>query len=167
VGVFQDQPTAQVLELAIDSGVDVIQFHGEESDEAVRRVVAEGFPVIRVCHLPPAGDGAEGGAAAAVVAAADVPGVVAVLLDTSVPGAQGGTGVAFDWATAASLGGDFGLPVLVAGGLKPGNVKAAIAECGPLLTGVDASSALETDEPGKKDLEKVTAFVAAAISGRP
>ena len=94
--------------LALESGVDLVQYHGSESDQLVDQV---GLPALRVLHLPAMSQGGEaqgqtGGAARA--AALRAPGgaaeraalgsdwVLALLLDTQVAGAQGGTGLAFE-----------------------------------------------------------------------
>jgi len=177
VGVFQDQAPEEVKRLAIESGVDLVQFHGDESDGDVSIV---GLPAIRVLHLPPNNaDGsmssqARAGALATNLEAggAPAPHVLAVLLDTATSsvsgGERGGTGLAFDWQTAFELGASHGIPALVAGGLTPSTVGALTGASGlggPLLLGVDASSALEVEgRPGTKDIEKLTSFVSAAIS---
>ena len=85
---------------------------------------------------------------------------VAILLDTAIKGQKegGGTGVAFDWSIARRLQ-DAGLPVLVAGGLTPESVKECVGSIRPF--GVDVSSGVEVT-PGKKDPEKVKAFVQGA-----
>lgn len=80
-----------------------------------------------------------------------------MLLDTSIKGQQGGTGVTFDWKIAA-LFRQAHLPCLMAGGLTSSNVGKAIAIAGPL--GVDVSSGVEVKgSPGVKDLDEVAAFV--------
>ena len=82
---------------------------------------------------------------------------VASVLDH--PAAPGGTGRAVDWTRAAALAA-LG-PCLLAGGLGPDNVGAAVAAVRP--RGVDASSRLESS-PGRKDPGAVRAFVAAAVT---
>jgi len=67
----------------------------------------------------------------------------------------GGTGVSFDWSWLTGLD----RPFVLAGGLGPDNIEAAIARVAPW--GVDASSGLES-APGVKDLIKVAAFVSKA-----
>jgi phosphoribosylanthranilate isomerase len=84
----------------------------------------------------------------------------AVLLDAFAPGAYGGTGQVVDWQAVASRGSAlFGLPVVLAGGLTPETVGAAIAIARP--DAVDVASGVESS-PGKKDYAKTMAFVAAA-----
>ena len=81
--------------------------------------------------------------------------VATLLLDGAAPG-YGGGGVTFDWSLVARLVGR-GVPVLVAGGLTPGNVAEAVRATRPY--GVDVASGVESS-PGIKDLEAVRAFVA-------
>ena len=85
---------------------------------------------------------------------------VALLLDSGGGQQPGGTGVAFDWNRAAATIADLSLrhKVVIAGGLKPQNVGEAIGVLKPW--GVDVSSGVEA-RPGKKDPEKVRAFVRA------
>jgi len=80
----------------------------------------------------------------------------ALLLDASVPGQYGGTGQTADWGLAARLAQR--CPLLLAGGLHPDNVAAAVAAVQPW--GVDAASGVESS-PGKKDSAKMNAFVQA------
>lgn len=82
-----------------------------------------------------------------------------LLLDTSVKGQQGGTGVTFDWRIAA-LFNQARLPCLMAGGLTPENVSKALSVARPL--GVDVSSGVEVKgSAGVKDLAKVSRFLKA------
>lgn len=78
-----------------------------------------------------------------------------LLLDASLPGTPGGAGVAFDWTLAAMAP----RPFVLAGGLGPDNVAAAIAACRP--AGVDAASRLES-RPGQKDPARIRDYCAAA-----
>jgi phosphoribosylanthranilate isomerase len=79
----------------------------------------------------------------------------AILLDTLCNGTLGGTGAVHDWNKSAALVKSLKVPVILAGGLNPGNVAAAIKKVGPYA--VDASSGLET--AGKKDPQKILSFV--------
>jgi phosphoribosylanthranilate isomerase len=78
-----------------------------------------------------------------------------LLLDSGVPGRHGGTGITFDWVLARRAP----RPFVLAGGLGPDNVAAAIGTCRP--EGVDAASHLESS-PGHKDAGKIRAFCQAA-----
>ena len=152
--MFMNQPVDDVNQLAADSGIDIVQLHGDE-DNAYMEAVAK--PVMKVVHVP-AGTTvdmvmehqamAEGGRACAV------------LLDTKVGGsAAGGTGQTFDWGVATAIQ-TAGLPLFVAGGLKPTNVADAVTTVHPLA--VDVSSGVESDDSGKKDPAMVEAFVHGA-----
>ncbi len=83
-----------------------------------------------------------------------------ILLDSGTPEQPGGTGKTFDWEKAAPRFEQMsrGINVIVAGGLNPANVSDAIRIMKPW--GVDVASGVETS-PGKKDPEKVRAFVRA------
>jgi phosphoribosylanthranilate isomerase len=78
-----------------------------------------------------------------------------ILLDTYVPGVPGGTGEAFDWSLVPA---GLAKPIVLAGGLGPENVAAAIARVRPY--GVDVSGGVEASK-GIKDAEKVRSFVRA------
>lgn len=82
----------------------------------------------------------------------------ALLLDTARAGAYGGTGERFDWAWARRAKA-FIPRVILAGGLSPENVAAAVDDVRPYA--VDVCTGVEA-RPGKKDPEKMRAFVAAA-----
>jgi phosphoribosylanthranilate isomerase len=89
------------------------------------------------------------------------PGVISgVLLDSSSAQERGGTGRTFDWERVQPWAGIINSisKLIVAGGLRPGNVQGAIHLLHPW--GVDVSSGVER-EPGKKDPRKVRAFVQA------
>lgn len=81
---------------------------------------------------------------------------MAVLVDSFVPGAMGGTGHTAPWHLLA--GQDFGVPLILAGGLTPENVGEAIRVVMPW--GVDVASGVESS-PGRKDPGKMRAFVQA------
>lgn len=84
-----------------------------------------------------------------------------ILLDSGNSQQPGGTGANFDWGKTRPIAESIrshGLKLVVAGGLKPENVGEAIEALQPW--GVDVVSGVE-DRPGKKDPEKVRAFVRA------
>ena len=78
----------------------------------------------------------------------------ALHFDTSVAGVSGGTGKTFDWTLLAGV--DRSRPVILAGGLKPGNVADAMRRVKPDV--VDVASGVEA-APGIKDRAKIAAFV--------
>lgn len=86
-----------------------------------------------------------------------------ILLDSGTPSQIGGTGIVFDWASsgtaqAVDLIRSAGWNLILAGGLTPANVAEAMSILHPW--GVDVSSGVES-RPGKKDPEKVRAFIRA------
>lgn len=84
--------------------------------------------------------------------------IVAALLDSGNAERPGGTGEVFDWRIASDLADKAGINLVVAGGLRPENVGEAIRISKPW--GVDVASGVES-RPGKKDPEKIRAFVKA------
>lgn len=84
--------------------------------------------------------------------------LVAALIDSGNSERPGGTGEAFDWRKMTGMADEIGLNLVVAGGLRPENVGEAIEVLHPW--GVDVASGVEAS-PGKKDPEKVRAFVKA------
>lgn len=79
----------------------------------------------------------------------------AILLDSMVDGKLGGTGKVHDWDLSREIVRNLKIPVILAGGLDPGNVAQAIERVRPYA--VDVSSGLESS--GKKDPEKIRSFV--------
>jgi phosphoribosylanthranilate isomerase len=85
--------------------------------------------------------------------------IAAYLLDTYHPNALGGTGETFNWDLAVEAKRiAAGKPIILAGGLTPGNVAEAVAQVRPYA--VDVSSGVEA-EPGRKDHEKLRRFIRA------
>jgi phosphoribosylanthranilate isomerase len=142
VGVFRNEHPERVVEVCNAAGLKAAQLHGRETPEQARWVRARLRWVIQAF---PAGDGA--------VTRAGEYGVDAVLLDNPTPG----SGEVFDWKLAGEA--PTGTRLIIAGGLTPDNVAAAVAAVQPW--GVDAVSGVEKD-PGHKDPVKLRAFVAAA-----
>jgi phosphoribosylanthranilate isomerase len=79
----------------------------------------------------------------------------AILLDTALDGKTGGTGVPHNWEVSSKVVLNAGIPVILAGGLKPENVGDAVKCVRPYA--VDTASGVETD--GKKDQKKVMDFI--------
>jgi len=85
----------------------------------------------------------------------------AIVFDTRVPGKLGGTGIAFDWESAARGARPHRSRLVVAGGLTPENVALAISALAPDV--VDVSSGVET-APGVKDHQRMREFAEAVRS---
>ena len=142
VGVFRNEHPERGVEVCNAAGLKAAQLHGRETPEQARWVRARLRWVIQAF---PAGD--------AAVTRAGEYGVDAVLLDNPTPG----SGEVFDWKLAGEA--PTGTRLIIAGGLTPDNVAAAVAAVQPW--GVDAVSGVEKD-PGHKDPVKLRAFVSAA-----
>lgn len=149
VGVFVDAPLERLREAAAAAGLDLLQLHGAETPAFCRRArEATGCGIIKALRVSGAG-APDLGPWRREAGAADW-----FLLDAWDPDLPGGTGRAFDWAGARDLG--LPAPVLLAGGLTPENVAAALDAARP--AGVDVSTGVETD--GRKDPDKIRRFVA-------
>ncbi len=126
------------------TGIDWLQLHGDELPAALDGVLPHALKAVRV------------GSAADVVAAGAYGGE-RLLVDAKVEGELGGTGASFDWRLVQGLARE--RSVLLAGGLSPENVDAAVRIVRPF--GVDVASGVET-APGVKGRARVRAFVGAA-----
>lgn len=145
VGLFVNAPTEAVLSTLERVPLNLLQFHGDESPEYCRefhRPYLKALPVTDSEELRRSMD--------------SYPEARGFLLDTAAAGQFGGTGKTFDWALVPS---DSPRPLVLAGGLGPDNVAAAISAVGPAA--VDVSSGVES-APGIKDPLKMQKFVAAA-----
>lgn len=129
VGVFRDASIEEMRRAAEVARLDIIQLHGSESDDVVQ---ALGLPVIKAVHvtdeLPDTSTSASW-----------------LLFDTG-----GGTGRHFDWSLLARY--DRSKPFLLAGGITPENVAAAISKARP--DAIDLASGVES-APGIKDHHKM------------
>lgn len=137
VGVFVNQPVAEILRLLRVGTISIAQLHGQEPDADIRQIQRAGFPVIRAFRVQNAADTAR-----ALQSPADF-----LLLDSG----SGGTGQVFDWSLLPKID----RPWFLAGGLSPENVVEAAKTLHPW--GMDVSSGAETD--GKKDLAKIEAII--------
>lgn len=146
VGVFRGETVAEIRQLATESAVAAVQLHGEYSRADVQELSHHGFTVIRAVPFDAPGDdlGSDLGAGLLLV---DAP--------------RAGSGEEWEYTVMAERA--LGDRWLLAGGLKPSNVSAAIAAAAPW--GVDVSSGVET-APGKKDSGLIREFLTAARSPR-
>ncbi len=145
VGIFVDESPERVETIFREVGLDAVQLHGEETPEACRWLIDRGVRVIRALRVK----GPE-----TIAEAARYP-ACTILLDAFVKGELGGTGKTFDWELARDLAAR--RPVILSGGLRPENVAEAIHQVRPY--GVDASSGVEGEVPGRKDFGRVRAFI--------
>jgi phosphoribosylanthranilate isomerase len=144
IGVFVDSDLEFVKKTVLECNLDIAQFHGDESPEYCSSFPYAAIKAFRVKDR----------------ASLDMLlpyRVEAYLLDTYVPGKAGGTGQTFDWSLAIEAK-KYGR-IILSGGLTPDNVARAVAQVEPFA--VDVSSGVEI-MPGRKDPEKVKAFIKAA-----
>jgi len=142
VGLFVDAAAEAVAQARAEVPLDVLQFHGDEPPEFCAQF---GAPYIKAVRMRPGVDLLE--------YARRYRRARALLLDTFVTGAQGGTGKRFDWTLIPA---DLPLPIVLSGGLDPENVEEAIRSVRPWA--VDVSSGVEATK-GIKDPAQILAFI--------
>ena len=141
VGVFVNASADEINAAADTAELGAVQLHGDETPEIVpllARPVVKALGRIEVERID------------------DWPSQVRLLVDADDREQRGGTGKRADWTAASALARR--RPILLAGGLSPANVEAAIAAVSPY--GIDVSSGVE-DAPGLKNPEKIQALFEA------
>jgi len=147
VGVFRDEVPSRVIDIVNRSGVRAVQLHGHETPADVAEVSARVRWVIKAVA-----------AGTSDARRANQFGTDLVLVDAVSPG----SGKMFDWSLLDDI--PEGPRLILAGGLDPDNVAAAVQRVAPW--GVDVSSGVESS-PGKKDARKVKAFIERARQAAP
>ena len=137
VGVFMNQPLDFIQEAIGHCSLDVVQLHGDETDEMIASLPVPVWKSIAV----------KGKESLPLLEA--YPNAEGLLLDTYHKGATGGTGKQFNWNFVKDL--QLSQKLILAGGLNPDNVEEAIKTVKPDI--LDLNSGLETDLI--KDPEKV------------
>ncbi|MDZ7719399.1 MAG: phosphoribosylanthranilate isomerase [Balneolaceae bacterium] len=146
VGVFVNQALDDVNDIATQTGIDLVQLHGDESPGYCDMI---NFPVIKVFHITSETNADELASDIEVYKnSADY-----FLFDTKIDGLYGGTGKTFDWKLLENL--SMGKSFFLSGGLNAQNVSEAIDKVSPDV--VDLSSGLE-ESPGLKDFDKIEEF---------
>jgi len=144
VALFVDPTQAEVNVVLSRVRIDVLQFHGEESEVACAQYSLPYLKVIRVKTDTN------------LIQYAQAYGTAkALLLDTYSEHAVGGTGQVFDWSLIPN---NLSVPIILAGGLTPENVNEAVKQVKPYA--VDVSGGVETSK-GIKNSVKIAAFMAA------
>jgi phosphoribosylanthranilate isomerase len=143
-GVFVNAPEEFITRASGGCGLNLLQFHGDETPEYCVQFGLMSMKAIRIRD------------AASLKELANFT-TDAYLLDAYAPAARGGTGEKFNWELAVEAQ-KFGKPVFLAGGLTPENVADAVRKVRPF--GVDVASGVESS-PGKKDHAKLRTFIAA------
>lgn len=148
VGVFVNEEPKRVRALMDECGLALAQLHGDETASYCQDL---GRPVMKALRLK------DRGTCLALAEFSGRANVRGFLIDAFSNQAYGGTGQTVDWGLAQEVAQS--MPVVLAGGLTPTNVAEAITRVRPY--GVDVSSGVELS-PGKKDHDKVKAFIHAA-----
>jgi phosphoribosylanthranilate isomerase len=161
IGVFVNEPVETVMGIARQADLTGVQLHGDESPRYVKELLRSAAErPLRIIKAIPAELGRSSGLG---YFDGGENFVNAIMVDSGSVQLRGGTGQVFDWLRA----GDFILwleqrsKVIIAGGLNPENVRAAISLFHP--AGVDVVTGVEQSY-GKKDHEKVKRFVASVRS---
>jgi phosphoribosylanthranilate isomerase len=153
VGVFVNAPLDEIARTAENVGLTMVQLHGDEGPSFCAEVARRtGCKTIK---------------AARIRSRADIQALAPFstdyhLLDSYLAGMPGGTGHTFSWELAKAHRG--AVPVVLGGGLTPGNVAEAIQTVRPFA--VDVASGVEL-EPGRKDPRKLETFMDAVRSAAP
>jgi len=146
VGLFMDQDAAEIDRVLERVPLNLLQFHGCEDAAFCRQF---GLPYVKALAM--------GTGLSLAEAEREFDDAAALLLDSHRPGEVGGTGRTFDWADIPA----HQLPLILAGGLTPDNVRRAVRQVRPWA--VDVSSGVE-DAPGIKSAEKMKRFISEAKS---
>ncbi|MDD5173913.1 MAG: phosphoribosylanthranilate isomerase [Candidatus Omnitrophica bacterium] len=149
VGVFVDMNKDKVLEIAGECALDILQLHGDEPPDycagfSAAKIGEGSYKVIKAFRIKDS---------ASLKGINDYD-VDFYMFDAYSEKSKGGTGKSFDWKIVENF--EFLKPVILSGGLTPGNVREAIERLSPY--GVDVSSSVEI-APGKKDIELMKVFV--------
>lgn len=149
VGLFADAPMSQIEETLSHVRLDFLQLHGRETPKECAAIKTRfDRPIIKALSISHISE------AASFVDICDW-----LLIDAPAPvgdAQTGGHGVAFDWSLLEGF--SPAKPWMLAGGLTPDNVAAAIAQTHP--DAVDVSSGVEITR-GEKDIAKIHAFISA------
>ena len=147
VGLFVNANPSLIDEVLCEVALDTLQFHGDESPSDCAQYE---MPFIKAIRVSPEVD--------LIKTANEYSQAGALLLDTYQSDFYGGSGKSFDWSLAKI---ELDLPIILAGGLTPDNVSAAIDIVQPYA--VDVSSGVESAK-GFKDIDKIRAFISSVNS---
>lgn len=154
VGLFVDRPPSEVVQVAAQLGLSIVQLHGDEPPEDL--IALGHLTIVRAFRLRDADSVAK--MEQYLVQAEELGRLPdAVLIDAHVAGLAGGTGRLIPADVLDRLP---RMPRLIlAGGLNPENVSERVAAVRPWM--VDVASGVESS-PGRKDPARVAAFIRAA-----
>ena len=144
VGLFMDQDAPEVAAVLDRVPLNLLQFHGAEDAGFCRQF---GLPYIKAVSMATEN--------AVRQAEEAFPDASALLLDSHSAGEVGGTGMVFDWSVIPPVS----MPLVLAGGLNPGNIRQAVQQVRPWA--VDVSSGVES-APGIKSEQLMSEFIQEA-----
>ena len=142
VGLFVDATAEEVRAAVSSTGVQLLQFHGDEPPAFCAQF---GLPYVKAVRVRPGVN--------LLQYARDHRMACGLLFDAFSKDAYGGTGSSFDWSLIPC---NMPLPVILSGGLTPANVAQAVRAVRPWA--VDVSSGVES-APGVKDAARIAAFM--------
>ncbi|MCD6273920.1 MAG: phosphoribosylanthranilate isomerase [Deltaproteobacteria bacterium] len=145
VGVFVNESYTEIMRIVEYCRLKAVQLHGKEAPDLVKRLAKEDLRVIKALFVKREPS----------INAIDNYDASAYLVECGRGALPGGNALTWNWSEARNVGKKH--PLILAGGLTPGNVAEAIESGMP--DAVDVSSGVEAS-PGKKDLSKVKSFIA-------
>jgi len=145
VGVFVDEKREKVRNIAKNCRLDTLQFHGNETPAYCMDFLKD-YKVIKTIKVE---------SKESIENISKFLSLDAILLDTYHSKLSGGTGKKFNWEWVRQAN-NFNIPIILSGGLNPGNVKQAIKIADPYA--VDVSSGVEI-RPGVKDHRLMEEFI--------
>jgi len=160
VGVFVNEKIKYILNCSEKLGLDYIQLSGDEDSDYLKELKDKsgGLKIIKVVRIKSGDEAFNGNGSYKDEISRRIEEARRfanfILLDSFKKDVYGGTGITSDWDVARDCSSR--MPVILSGGLEPGNIREAIESVRPF--GVDASSRLEL-YPGKKDLVKLEEFI--------
>jgi len=172
IGVFADESLEEIKNIAIETGITKIQLHGEESpefcEELAKLTGKEIIKAIKIktnCHSEACEASREIDCRVGALAPPRNDSYIYkykdkvsfILLDSYSESQPGGTGKVFDWEIAKKAK-EYGIPIIIAGGLNPDNIKQAYETVKPYA--LDISSGVEISK-GVKDAEKLRKLFSA------
>lgn len=148
IAVIMPKNASEVVYLLEKIKPHAIQLHGDESLDFVRGLKGTtSCKIIKTLHVKDE---------SVIEKAVEFSGCCDAILLDSASEKMGGSGITHNWNISKEVVKSVGIPVILAGGLKPENVEDAIRKVRPY--GVDVSSGVE-EKPGKKDFDKVRRFI--------
>ncbi len=149
--VIMPENAEQAIKMIHAAEPAAVQIHNVMELSELKKIKGTGVKLIKTLNVSPGTELND-----LIKQAGRLKGTVdALLLDTAVEGKSGGTGLAHNWDLSSELVLHAGMPVILAGGLNPENVRDAVKIVRPYA--VDTASGVETD--GRKDEKKILAFI--------